>query len=78
VGIGAIGMPAWRPVGVPHIGQKRSSLPWIAAHRGHAAMPASRSTVIERRSSRAASNARNSPSKLASTLSFAATNSSWR
>ena len=41
----AIGRSAWRPIGRPQAGQKRSSLPWIAAQRGHAAMPASRRTV---------------------------------
>ena len=77
-GVAAIGLSAWRPIGIPHTGQKRSSLPWIAAHRGHAAMPASRSTVTGWRSPRAPP-ARAAPSsKLASTPSFAATSSSWR
>ena len=65
-GVAAIGLSAWRPIGIPHAGQKRSSPPWIAAQRGHAAMPASRSTVTGWCSPRAASSARSSPSKLAS------------
>ena len=53
-GAPAIGRSAWRDIGRPQFGQKRSSLPWIAAQRGQAVIPASRSTVTERRSSSAA------------------------
>ncbi len=77
-GVAVTGRSAWWPIGSPHAGQKRSPLPWIAAHRGHAAMPASRSTVTGRRAPRAPSNARSSSSKRTSTASFAATSSSWR
>ncbi len=42
----AIGRSAWRSIASPQLGQKLSSLLWMAAQRGHAVMPASRSTVI--------------------------------
>ena len=58
----AIGRSARRPIARPHDGQKWSSLPWIAAQRGHAAMPASRRTVSGRLSPSASSSARNSVS----------------
>lgn len=58
----AIGRSAWRPIDIPQLGQKLSSLLWIAAHRGHAVIPASRRTVIGRRSPSAASIVRSSAS----------------
>ncbi len=77
-GVAAIGRSALRPIASPHAGQKWSPLPWIAAHRGHAAMPASRSTVIDCPLRRTPSSARSSASKMLNTESFAATSSSWR
>ena len=41
----AIGRSAWRPIAMPQLGQKWSSLLWMAAQRGQAVMPASLSTV---------------------------------
>ena len=41
----AIGRSTRRLIGSPQAGQKRSSLLWMAAHRGQALTPASRSTV---------------------------------
>jgi hypothetical protein len=77
-GVAAMGRSALRPIASPQAGQKWSPLPWIAAHRGHAAIPASRNTVIGCPLPRTRSSARSSASKSLNTESFAATSSSWR
>ena len=46
----AIGRSTLRLIGRPQLGQKRSSPLWMAAQRGQAVMPASRSTVTGWRS----------------------------
>ena len=61
----AIGRSTLRLIARPQLGQKRSSLLWIAAQRGQAVMPASRSTVTGWRSASAASSARSSASMCA-------------
>jgi hypothetical protein len=69
-GIPAIGRSALWPIENPQAGQKWSSLPWIAAQRGQAVTPASRSTVTPRCSRRAASIARSSESMRSSVASL--------
>jgi hypothetical protein len=51
-----------RLMGMPQLGQKRSSLLWMAAQRGQAVTPASRNTVTASRSDSAVSSVRSSPS----------------
>ena len=55
---------------VPHDGQKRASLPCSAPQREQTETPGSRSSVSERRSSRAISSARSSWSTAASAASL--------
>ncbi len=74
----AIGRSTWRSSGIPQLGQKPSSLLWMAAQRGHAVMPASRRTVTDRRSSSAPSSARSSVSMWPSVVSLARTRASLR
>ena len=69
----AIGRSARRSIARPQLGQKRSSLPWIAAQRGHAVTPASRRTVTAWRSARLASSARSSASMCPIVSSLAST-----
>jgi hypothetical protein len=72
------GRSARRSIAKPQLGQKRSSLPWIAAQRGHAAMPASRMTVTAWRSCSAVSSVRSSPSMWLRVESLAITSASLR
>jgi hypothetical protein len=88
-GVGATGVPGtaaadatgrstWRLIDRPQLGQNLSSLEWMAAHRGQAVMPASRSTVTGSRSLSAASSVRSSESMWPSVVSLARTSASFR